>query len=52
MKRLGVDNEIRSHKEQHQTDAFTGYIKYISAICRHSDKKFTLEMLLPRRYKC
>ena len=50
MKRLGVDNEIRSHKAQPQTNALTGHIEHIGAVCHILHKKtfhfgnaFTLE---------
>lgn len=50
MKRLGLDNEIRSHKAQPQTNALTGHIERLGAVCHFLHKKtfhlgnaFTLE---------
>jgi len=50
MKRLGVDTEIRSHKAQSQTNALTGHIERIGAVCHilykktfHFGNAFTLE---------
>ena len=39
MKRLGVDNDIRSPKAQHQTNALAGHIERIGAVCHFLHKK-------------